>query len=595
MITMANPSIKRDESLRAWRALKERRLVQNRSLVPAKQDIGTLLEFLGLPYQDENQLTHLESRRGSQRSSWECFRFETDSLLPKVMGAPQFGTRANGVYRIYAVWDDRPHADNSRVHAALEDAKDSGSAILLYFGGLKDVDRQALRRQAWDNGYPTPILDEHLITFLADQQDGNQFQCFLESSLPYTATVPYDRHTAFGAPVAPEMFYGRRELAGDVEARNGGVHIVFGGRQLGKTALLQNIEGRFTRPDRKQFACFVDLKGLGYVRGGNEDTANIFSYVIEYISKKTTLSADIQSSNPQECRRYLENKFKQDTELVVLVMFDEADAFFEADSRDGFQAVEALRALMNSTEGRFKIVFAGLHSVQRYAKNPNSPLYNLGHNYNTPWRGSIGPLGDGPAQDLVMGPSQMLGFRFQPGAVSKLLSYTQRHPALIQFFCHELIRTFRDTRPDARPPFMIETNMIDEIYKDPKIRDGVRSRFNATFELDRRYELISLVMIHEGERPNYPEIWSLDKIREACIGWAEAEAAFLKETLSDSDLRALLDELIGLGVLVPDGRSYRLRSLIVEMFGNRDEIETRILEILDDRDSPGSLLNFAGA
>ena len=130
-------------------------------------------------------------------------------------------------------------------------------------------------------------------------------------------------------------------------------------------------------------------------------------------------------------------------ERRVLMLFDEADNFLDADAKDQFQVVERLRTLMLDTERRFKVIFAGLHNVQRFQGIPNQPLAQFG----TPLL--VGPLEPSAAQQLVCEPLEVLGYRFDDddaGTVLRILSYTNYHPGLIQLFCHELLKRLQQRR-----------------------------------------------------------------------------------------------------------------------------------------------------
>ena len=101
------------------------------------------------------------------------------------------------------------------------------------------------------------MLDEILLEFLARADKGahwflgNRLRNFLAVALPYTAANPYNPETAgWGARVPQEMFYGREELASDIMKMRDGTSIVFGGRQLGKTALLSTLRRLFRNRTR---------------------------------------------------------------------------------------------------------------------------------------------------------------------------------------------------------------------------------------------------------------------------------------------------------------------------------------------------------
>ena len=55
------------------------------------------------------------------------------------------------------------------------------------------------------------------------------------------------------------------------------------------------------------------------------------------------------------------------------MLLDEADLFLESDAREVFGHVSKLKGLMDKTNRRFKVVFAGLHNVQRATRVSNNP------------------------------------------------------------------------------------------------------------------------------------------------------------------------------------------------------------------------------
>ena len=91
------------------------------------------------------------------------------------------------------------------------------------------------------------------------------------------------------------MFYGREELANNVMKMRDGTSILFGGRQLGKTALLRYIEETFSQPLEKQFAWFIDLKDRGYVTAVSPATpkepSDIFKIIHEQFCSENLLAS----------------------------------------------------------------------------------------------------------------------------------------------------------------------------------------------------------------------------------------------------------------------------------------------------------------
>ena len=560
-----------------WDLLKQER-PRDRTGPTSKGRIGTVLSFLGLRYQSESELTLRKEDRSGRR--WVYFTFETDPQgINPLRGAPQFGSQANGTYHIFCLWEDaRP--DRITRNPSLDNvARDNqGAVIVLYLNSLTEAERHDIRRESWANDLTLSIVDEVLLAYLA-RCDGDRFRSFLEASLPYSAANPYNPETAgWGSRVAPEMFYGREQLAREIVAMRDGTSLIFGGRQLGKTALLRHVEKLASHPALRRFAWFIDLKARGYVPDAKpaKDPRNVLEILHDGLEQEGILGEDTNGRSQEQMRQDILDAFENDRDLQVLAMFDESDAFLQSDWSSGSAVVESLRALMDNTGNRFKVVFAGLHNVQRFANRPNNPFPNLGFNPDSPRRGGIGPLNDHEARSLVEQPFGLLGFRFKPLVVDKILSYTNRHPSLIQFFCHELILSYRQNNPDGSPPFTIGMEEVDRVYRTKSIQVGIKRRFKATFELDPRYHVMALTMILDQKHPT--QSWCLDELRSHCQSYCPL--TFDPDSLSNLELRSLLNELIGLGVLAQDGDSYRMRSsLIAQMFGSEDEVINALDEL----------------
>ena len=582
------------DAVESWIALKKDIKPHNRNAGPARQHVGNVLRFLGLPVvrersSDGHKKRQLKVEETEAISDNRRVQY-TLTLISKandgVKGAPQFGSQSAGKYHVYCLWEDARPDRIWQIPGIRTIAQSPDSAVIvIYLNALTDAERQDIRRHSWENNITLAILDETLLEYLArsgggmPSPKGGMLRDFLAATLPYTASNPYDPEPGWGTRVPPEMFYGREELAREIMTTRGGTSFVFGGRQLGKTALLRYVEETFSDLGENHFAWLVDLKDRGFVQTASTGTArepsDILKIIHEQFCSEGILTSLGRDGNLDQVRREILSAFENDSRLQVTTMFDESDAFLQLDSLGSSAVVESMRNLMNATSGRFKVVFAGLHNVQRFADGPNNPFPNLGFNPNHPRRGGIGPLQDYEARQLVEEPSGLLGFRFEPLAVDRILSYTNRHPSLLQFFCHELIETWRRSHRDASPPFVIGNDDVDRVYRTEDIRMGIRRRFEETFKLDSRYHVIALTMICFQDRPT--QKWSLNEIREYC---QDCSSIFDIKNLADLELQSLLNELIGLGILAEDGGTYRMRnSLIPQMFGNNTEIVSMLEEL----------------
>ena len=237
----------------------------------SKNRVGNILRFLGLPYDNEHQFTRHEEGNSGR---WVHFTFESDpSAIEGVKGAPLFSSLAKGMFHICCLWEDaRP--GRIRLNPTIRRLAQSGqnAVIVLFLNALTDAEHQDIKRDSWAQDISVAVLDEILLEFLARADIGAHWSLgtrlreFLAITLLYTAANPYNPETTeWGARVPREMFYGREEVASNVMKMRDGTSILFGGGQLGKTALLRHVEETFSQPAEKLFAWFIDLKNRGYV------------------------------------------------------------------------------------------------------------------------------------------------------------------------------------------------------------------------------------------------------------------------------------------------------------------------------------------
>jgi len=154
-----------------------------------------------------------------------------------------------------------------------------------------------------------------------------------------------------------------------------------------------------------------------------------------------------------------------DSRRRLLVLLDECDQFFEADA-PRFDQTKKLKGLGSDTKDRAKVVFAGLHSVQRFSKlASNGPF---GHLAQTPK--VIGPLAPQSAAELLVEPMRALGFEFKNlDLVNRVLGYCSYQPFLLQMFGHRLVELMhrkRARRGAERPPYEVEATDIEVVESD---------------------------------------------------------------------------------------------------------------------------------
>ena len=543
-------------AIRAWKDLKHGR---QQSTQDQAQMIRTLLEYLGfrmLP--SPGGPVNLVQDRDSDLAHWQV-KMSAVGLSP----VPQFGSTQEGHFQVVCIWE-RPGTD--RLGAQLRRLELENQPVLaLYFGQLLSRQREDILRFSRQQAVTLAVLDEILLLYLARVYE-TRLGTFMEAALPFTVVNPYVPFSAGTVP--PEMFFGRTNEKRALQDPAGPC-IVYGGRQLGKSALLRQVYREFHNPEREQYALLEDIKLLGDPTTG-QDTEILWTRLRSGLIGLGLLD-ERASERPERLRERILKLMAENPQRRLLVLLDETDKFLVVDSERSFQIVSQLKEIMDATGRRFKVVLAGLHNVQRFQGLVNQPLAHMGHPV------AIGPLEPEAAVQLVRGRMEPLGFRFDDDSlVLRILSYTNYHPGLIQLFCHDLVRFLHERRRNGRPPHKISTSDVESVHS--RVREGIRERFEWTLALDARYRVIALTMIAEQleAQDSFAQVYSWQELLEMSREWWPRWFG----DVESEQFRGFLDEMKGLGVLASAKRGYRLRSPnLVRLMGTEDEVLHTLAEI----------------
>lgn len=476
---------------------------------------------------------------------------------------PQLGSLTNGVYDVVCLWQ-RPGAD--AVGGLLHDSRlESRNLIVIYFGRMTDYQRKELNAMTRKRKMVVAVLDEILLVYLTSIRD-ERLKTFLHCSLPLSAINPYMPNIQGDVP--SEIFYGRDEIVQDLMRADGGC-LVYGGRQMGKSALLRYVMRRFHNPTLNTYAWVEDIKAIGDSLAG-EEASQVWIKIRDIFVNMDLIKASRKLTNREKIIQKIRQYMNDNKNSRVLIMLDEADNFLNQDSSNSFREVDELRKLMLNTERRFKVVFAGLHHVQRFQNLPNQPLAHFGY------PNLVGPLNSSDATKLVREPIEALGYRLDDACVYLILSYTNYHPGLIQIFCHELVKRLH--KLTLKNDFRISIEDIEAVYLNEEVRARIKERFEWTLVLDKRYQVVAYSMIIEQilTKDSYAQSYNAGTLHDLAKGWWAD--AFSDMTIDN--FRNLLNEMRGLGILVPTAdNKYRLRSPnLVRLMGTEKDIEDKLLE-----------------
>lgn len=533
----ANDARSGSELVDIWRRLSEARR--------EKADLESL--FAALQFTDPT----IALRRPEQVETqirprgFDVARLRTGVISDRTVAQlPEFGSRAEGMYRVILVRSDFTSDAVVRSVGALE-YEERSPIIVICPDHLGTESRRSMSYHFARGSLGSPlVLDESLLVFLAMTPKSDRLSAFFDCTSAFSFASPYNPDSAH---VPPEMFYGRGDARRRIMSHDDESHFVFGGRRLGKTSLLKNIEEELSARSPSRVTIYLDLSGKD-LRNPEHIWKHLATVLAETIvTLKRTKTGDTIRSRIKSWITERSNRY-------VLLLLDEADEFLEADQRENsYRVLRQFRELMTQTDRRLKVVFTGLHNVQRASRNPNTPLAHLGRPIQ------IGPMfpnldrQDQPViENLIRQPLESLGFRFaHPDDITHIAMETNYYPALAQQFCKELLRYLRENAvlsSGEGPPHIIPSETIQAVFYAEETRDRLQNIFLWTIQLDPRYVYLTYLIalqgvIDESTRTNGV---SLTEIREIALSeWPQGFAA----DRSNWVFELLLEEMQGLGVL----------------------------------------------
>ncbi|MEV5828492.1 hypothetical protein AB0L25_23320 [Spirillospora sp. NPDC052242] len=539
------------EGLRKWLNLRDKG--QNKTPGNLRSMIDAILKMVGL----EGRQGDAERSGDRQWIDLEDVKFvktKTGVLLPA------FGTQMSPSGQrltLLLLWG-RP--GSPQLIELLKERPEGTTVLVLYFGVLSRDDREQLARATL--GRPAPVagvLDDAAIGYLACRSQ--DWAASVAVMAPFTATNPY----APGRDVPEEMFFGRSEQLRSVTDPKG-PSFVYGGRQLGKSALLRKAERHILDTDPERKVILDNIQAVG------ASSVSMWPQLADRLAQEGVVRRGLTEREPVVDG--VKEWIRSDPRRQLLILLDEADRFLNQDADGGrFEDVIALRNLMLDTDRRVKVVWAGLHQTARFESLPNQPLAHLG----TPI--AVGPLDPQDAFDLLVRPLATLGYTFPETLAARVIAESNNAPALVQLFAEKLLARLRG---NPRPlPYEITREDVAGVWRDKKLMEQFQKLFDLTLNLDKRYKVIAYAVALQAIAEGADTALTVQELRDECrYWWADGFRG-----CTGDDFQSLLDECVNLGVLGTDGERYRLRTPhILTLLGGERDVENVLQSTADFED-----------
>ncbi|MDR1541335.1 MAG: hypothetical protein LBU32_25740 [Clostridiales bacterium] len=439
----------------------------------------------------------------------------------------------------------------------------NGPTIVLMDGALTLFERGSVAKEfksrtSGQNSFL--LIDRILLLYLGTLNVGNRMVAMLRCTLPYTFEQLFS--TGVGA-VNDEMFIGRIAERNEI-CNDTGPCLVYGARQLGKTALLRRARNIQHQPQNKMYAVYKDIKDK-----------NAEEMIEELKREMSLIGFEISGQTLEDVCGELRMLYERGAISRLQVFLDETDSFFEDIAKSGYSLLHCFVQLMRETNQKIKFVFAGLHNVAHThsATKNNSELGQFSKSI------CISPLSSKDARLLIERPLSYLGFKIGEHEMALILANTNSYPGLLHLFCSTLVQSACENynkyySADKNPPYELTDEQLMDIFSSGGIEDALREKVKSTLiDLDDRYKLIANLIAYltredrkNGENNLYG--YSPETIREVitipCL-----------QALDAGDFKVLLSEMVDMGILwsKPNSGLYRLRNeKFLEIIGTEDEV-----------------------
>ena len=425
------------------------------------------------------------------------------------------------------------------------------------------------------------VLDRVVLKYLYDNYSEQTItKQLLHIIMPFAYYQPYVAESS--KPMPSELFIGRKEELKKIKDVNG-VNIVYGGRQLGKSALLMKAKKDIDKNESGDRAVYIDIKGRNYTETALKISEEL---VISDILEEKDITSDWRKL-AMSIRMRLKNADKPIHYFLLLL--DEADAFLDSCKDVQYKPFDALKDIQAVGEGRFKFVVAGLRDVLRFeheaALNDNSVLPQLSSM-------TVKPFKYAEAKELLEYPLSYLGFRFRDDVetdtlVSAILSHTNSFPGMLQLYCTKLIEAMKNGyagyKEASTPPYYVSEDHIKKVLGEDNLQEEIRQKFFITLTVgsDNYYLLIAMITAY------------LYKNDEGICVTPNDVLTFAKDfeindiaALSPAKVTALMEEMRELNVLQHNGEhGYRFTHFsFFQMMGTKAYLEQELEKYMGDSD-----------
>ena len=462
--------------------------------------------------------------------------------------------------------------------------KYDGLTIVLLNGYLSKLERNKLAHEFKTGNslqHKYIVIDRLLFCFLAMIEKSERQKAFVNCTLPYSYVQPFVE-TGSGR-IPDEMFFGRVQELNSIMDIDKGAILVYGGRQLGKTALLQRVQNLMMKHHEKSYTIYLSIQNIK----SSQDLLKALldeMLLLNNLFGKTIILSDSKAKKINSWSDFAENirvSYARDNFKKLYILLDEVDKFIQEQENEGYNVINELIKLKDDStlHGKFKFVLAGLHNVVKYVHKDNDSLRKLGAPL------CIKPLPTVDARRFIIEPLSTIGYKFsnEENQISMILSKLNYYPGLLHIFCSRIINdsnaNFRQyyNNIEKVPPYLIDEKTLGKFLTNNEINTEANKKLIMTLDLNGSlYMKIACAISFLYETENKQQGVSIKDL-----------IPFFSSNPPKDKIKSLLEEMIELGILRKSTndsnlyvyRKYSFHKSVFDEKGNIDEVwETAITD-----------------
>lgn len=486
-----------------------------------------------------------------------------------------FGSQAEkegfGVVCLYGMQD----ADS--LVEIFEEIGNTRNCLLLLDYALPMAERRGLAKKVKQvsNGRICAVLDRVILIYLMQHYaKGEVNKMLMALTMPFTACEPYVVDFSKGMP--QEICIGRSAELAQIQAPDG-VSIVYGGRHLGKSALLRMARRAVDCDENHNRAVLINVKGMNFRRA----VKNVY----KEMCREGILAEGKDVEDWGILAALIGARLEQEQDYIpyLLLLLDEADAFLKSCSVAAYAPIAELEKLQFRYQGRFKFVVAGLKNVIRFEETVETRKNSV-----FPMLKSlvVKPFKYEEARELLEVPLSYLGFSFPEkeqteAMISTVFRTTHYFPGMLQLYCSMLLNPEDVNQMYSEknaPPYEMREGHMKRVLADGELHRRIKEELRATLRVDDEgyYHMIALLAA----------LWQHGhESREGCdagdiFRMAEQYGIARIQALGGEQVETLMQEMRKLNIFRQTGTGkYHISDFgFYQLMGTEEEVKNKLAQ-----------------